>query len=327
MTMSKSTTKHLIAPDILPGLDMVPEHDFSLETLPELRKQLNQAMLDNLYPVSSATRDTVTVSRRTIAGPEGAPEVDVLIYEPVNRSECCGAILDIHGGGYVIGIAEMDEGFNRKIANELGLVVVSVEYRLPPETPHPGPIEDCYAALALLFENADAMGIDNKRIGVVGASAGGGLAAALAILARDRKEFDLAHQYLLFPMLDDRTAVETDANPFAGEFQWRRKDNYFGWSCLLGHEPGLSGISPYASPARVEDMAGLPDTFIWCGSLDLFVDENIVYANRLIRAGVPTELHIYPGVYHGALLVETAKSTVAMWDQLLKSMSDTLTPQ
>ncbi len=147
MSLSKSKTKHLVAPDTLAGLDMVPEHDFSLETLPELRKQLDQAMLENLDHFAAATRDTVKVSRCTIAGPEGAPDVDVLMYEPVNRAEPCGAVLDIHGGGYVVGVPEIDEGFNRRIANELGLIVASVKYRLPPETPHPGPVEDCYAAL------------------------------------------------------------------------------------------------------------------------------------------------------------------------------------
>ena len=319
-----SKTRHLVAPDTLPGLEVLPEYEFSIEKLPEMREQLVQAMLDSRAHLSDATRDSVKASGRTIPGPKGAPDVDVLIYEPVNRAELCGAVLDIHGGGYVVGVAEFDEPHNRRIANELGLIVVSVEYRLPPETPHPGPIEDCYAALAWLFENADDMGVDRERIGVFGESAGGGLAAALAILARDRTEYDLAYQCLLFPMLDDRTAVEADPNPFTGEFVWRREDNHFGWSCLLGHEPGASGVSPYASPARVEDMTGLPDTFIFCGALDMFVDENIVYAKRLIRAGVPTELHIYPGFYHGAHMVETAKGTVAMWDKIIKSMGSAL---
>lgn len=322
MQKMESKTKHLVASDLLAGLDSLPETDYSIDALPEIRKAVDQQIKSWLEYHGAATRDTVKVSRRTIPGPEGAPEIDILIYEPVDRTPGCGALLDIHGGGYVIGSAEMDEGFNRKICNELGLVVISVEYRLPPDTPFPGPIEDCYAALTWLFENTADMDVNKANIGVIGLSAGGGLAAALAILARDRGDYDLAYQCLIFPMLDDRTAATDDPNPYSGEFVYRKQDNHFGWSCLLGHEPGISGVSPYASPARVEDMTGLPNAFIWCGALDLFVDEDIDYAKRLIRSGVPTELHIYPGAYHGSVMIETAESTKAMWEQLLKFIGD-----
>ncbi len=129
-------------------------------------------------------------------------------------------------------------------------------------------------------------------------SAGGGLAAALALLVRDRGEFTLAFQHLIYPMLDDRTCTTKDPHPYTGEFVWTAHNNHFGWSSLLGHEPGLEGVSPYVAPARATDLAGLPPTFISTGSLDLFLEEDMDYAQRLLRAGVPVEFHIYPGGFH-----------------------------
>jgi acetyl esterase/lipase len=141
--------------------------------------------------------------------------------------------------------------------------------------------------------------VDASRIAIGGASAGGGLAAALALLARDRGEVPVAFQLLIFPMLDDRTAVTADAHPYTGEFVWTTETNYFGWSSLLGHEPGGEGVSPYAAAARAESLEGLPPAYISVGSIDLFLEEDLEYARRLMRAGVPTELHVYPGAFHG----------------------------
>ena len=187
----------------------------------------------------------------------------------------------------------------RSTAADQGCVVVSVGYRVAPETVFPGNVEDCYAGLKWVFENAAEQGFDTSRIGVKGESAGGGLAAALALLARDRGEYKLAFQHLIYPMLDDRTGTSSEPHDYAGHFIWQVEGNRFGWKLLLGREPGGDDVSPYAAPSRATDLTGLPPTFIYTGALDLFVEEDLEYARRLIRAGVPTELHVYPGAFHG----------------------------
>ena len=204
----------------------------------------------------------------------------------------------MHGGGFIGGnIAEV-EFLHRPLCAELECAIVTVDYRLAPETSFPGNIEDCYAGLAWTFANADELGIDSTRIGVMGESAGGGLAAALALLARDRGEHPVSFQHLIYPMLDDRTCVR-EPHPYAGEFIWHQANNRFGWTSLLGQGPGGPDVSPYAAPARAPDLSCLPPTFIGTAALDLFVDEDIDYASRLLRSGVPTELHVWPGAFHG----------------------------
>jgi triacylglycerol lipase len=165
--------------------------------------------------------------------------------------------------------------------------------------------------------HANELGVDPRRIAVGGSSAGGGLAAALALLARDRGEVPLAFQFLLAPMLDDRTCTTANPHPYTGEFIWTSQDNRFGWASLLGQEPGGPDISPHAAPARAEHLEHLPATFLYVGALDLFVEEDMEYARRLMRAGVPTELHVYPGAYHGFRMIPNAQVTqVAQRDQL-----------
>jgi acetyl esterase/lipase len=207
----------------------------------------------------------------------------------------------------VLGSADQDEGTVKEIVSAVGCAAVSVDYRLAPETPHPGPVEDCYAALMWLHAHAAELGVDPDRIAIGGASAGGGLAAALALLARDRGEVALAFQLLIYPMLDDRTVTHSDPHPLTGEFIWTPDANRFGWFSLLGQEPGGADVSPYAAAARAEDLAGLPPTYISVGALDLFLEEDMEYARRLIRAGVPTELHVYPGAYHGFNMTPNAR--------------------
>ena len=173
---------------------------------------------------------------------------------------------------------------------------VSVEYRLAPEHPYPAPLDDCYAALAWTVQHAVDLGIDPGRIVVAGASAGGGLAAALALLARDRGEYPLAYQLLIYPMIDDRMATPSST---LDTVVWTPKANVLGWRAYLGHEPGADGVPAYAAAARADDLAGLPPAWIGVGALDVFRDENITYAQRLLGAGVPAELHVYPGAPHG----------------------------
>ncbi|WP_275412893.1 alpha/beta hydrolase fold domain-containing protein [Planotetraspora phitsanulokensis] len=155
-----------------------------------------------------------------------------------------------------------------------------------------------------MYAAAGELGVDPGRIAVVGESAGGGLAASLAQLVRDRAEIPLRAQLLIYPMLDDRTAAETDPNPCTGEFVWTRESNHFGWASLLGHENGGERIAAYASPARADDVGGLAPAFIAVGSLDLFLDEGVRYAYRLMRAGVPVELHVQPGAVHGYMSLD-----------------------
>ena len=283
-------TRHLVDPDLLPLLDAFPTVTITDENLAELRARQ--------MPFPPLEECGVDVEDRIVDGTHGSPQVRVRIYRPRNVTEPLGCIYHIHGGGFVGGSVDEVEFLHRPLAAQLQCVIVTVNYRLAPETCFPGNLEDCYAGLAWTFANAAEIGIDPQRVGLMGESAGGGLAAALALLALNRGELPVAFQHLVYPMLDDRTCV-ADQNPFSGEFIWTRHNNRFGWAALLGHEPGADGVSPFAAPARATDLSGLPPTFISTASLDLFVDENIDYARRLVRAGVPTELHVWPGSFHG----------------------------
>ncbi len=292
------TTRSFVDPELLWLLDMFPPSDLSAETLTDIR-----AMLLDRGPEPVA----ITGERRFARGADGH-EVPMLVYRPSGSAGgVLPAILHIHGGGYVAGAPESSEIGNRRLADLLGCVVVSVDYRLAPEHPHPAPIEDCYAALAWMHGEAEGLGIDTARIAVMGESAGGGLAAALALLARDRGEYALAYQLLVYPMLDDRTCTQGPGNGHVGEFIWTNISNRFGWGSLLGREPGGADAPAYAAAARHEDLAGLPSTFLAIGGLDLFLEENLDYAQRLMRAGVPVELHVYPGAFHAFPLAEQAR--------------------
>jgi triacylglycerol lipase len=311
-------SRHLIEPQALEFIESLPPASLALERLAEIR-----ASADTLWRASREKPPGVSVQRLQVPGVEGGPDVPALLYEPVEAS-VRGALLHIHGGGYVAGNARGESDWSEWLVAELGCVVIAPDYRLAPENPHPAPLEDCYAALAWLHANAPALHTDRRRIGVYGGSAGGGLAAAIALYARDRGEIGLCFQCLLYPMLDDRTAVQIDPNPFAGEYVWTSADNAFAWRCLLGHEPGRPDVSPYASAARASDLAGLPPTFIWVGALDLFVDESIEYAQRLIRAGVSTELHVYPGVTHGNILNADLPSSKQCRADILRALRRSL---
>jgi acetyl esterase/lipase len=286
------TTRHLVDPELWPGLEMMPTLGFSEAMLAPTRS----AMLEMMAARTATEHPEVISEQRTIAGPDGG-ELLLVIHRPRETVGPVPAVLHMHGGGYVIGSALMSMMTNQRTVVDAGCVVVSVDYRLAPETRHPGPVEDCWAALVWLRDHAGELGADPGRLAVMGESAGGGLAAALAQIARDRG-LALVHQHLTYPMLDDRTCVR-ERNPHAGEFVWTAESNLFGWMSLLGPDAGGESVAPYGAAARTEDLAGLPSTYIAVGALDLFIDEDIDYARRLIRAGVPTELHVYPGAFHG----------------------------
>src|ERR1700676_461575 len=239
----------------------------------------------------------------------GAKPIRVLTYRPVTSNDPLPVIVHIHGGGFVMGAPEMKDVENRLFASELRCAIYSVDHRLAPESPHPAPLDDIYSVFAWLHANAGQLGLDPARIGIKGESGGGGFAAAAALYARDRQGPKFAFQHLIYPMIDDRTAVRKDLHPYVGEFVWTQENNYFGWRSLLGKEPGSAEISPYAAAARAADVSNLPPTYISVGGLDLFLEENLIYADRLSRAGVPVELHLYPRTYHGFYRATNARVT------------------
>ncbi len=230
----------------------------------------------------------------------GEPDVLVRVSRPKAPSGPAGCLFSIHGGGYVIGTCLMDDPFFDHYCVEFGCVGVSVEYRLAPETPYPGPLEDCYRGLAWTFAHCADLGVDPNRIGVRGVSAGGGLAAGLSLLARDRGELDVAFALLECPMLDDRQI--TPSSRYDDLMVWSREANEFGWRSYLGALYGTEDVPGYAAPARATDLGGLPPTYVIAGGADGFRDEDILYALQLGQAGVPTDLTVIAGAPHGVQL-------------------------
>jgi acetyl esterase/lipase len=294
-----SGTRKLIAPELLQGLDTLPKIELSDEILPLVRTSMgNRERM--IPPPLSPEQQAIHCEQRFIAGIAGAPDVRILIYSPPGKSSAPRPVhLHMHGGGYVLGTPEINDASNRSLVAELGCVIVAVAYRLAPETRFPGAVEDGYAALTWLYANAEQLGVDRNRISIGGQSAGGGHAASLALLTRKRGEVPICLQLLDSPMLDDRTGSVSDPHPYCGEFVWPPANNRFGWRALLGVEPGGPDVPIDAVPARAADLSGLPPAFILVGALDLFLEEDLEYARRLIRAGVSTELHVIPGAFHG----------------------------
>ncbi|MCX2929039.1 alpha/beta hydrolase [Mycobacterium sp. CVI_P3] len=241
----------------------------------------------------------VEVTRHTLTTGDGA-ELDLAWYYPSHGRLPGSAALYLHGGGMIHGLTETGPGYDAAVRSYVaasGVPMLMVDYRVAPEHPNPTPVEDCYAALCWLAENAATLGADATRLAVAGDSAGGGLAAGVSLLARDRGGPALAAQLLIYPMLDDRT-VAPDPQLAPESLTWTYDDNITGWGALLGDRAGSDDVSRYAAPARAPDLAGLPPTYIDVGDLDIFRDEDIAYAVRLSAAGVPTELHVHPGCPH-----------------------------
>ena len=292
--MTSSVDPELLAP--LEGFLSLFGGGLNLHDIPAVRgamDQMNVMMAAQLPPFVGVTSED-----RLVPGPAGAPDVAIRIYQPLVRPAILPALLWIHGGGYVLGSIDGDDLSVKELVKGVECVVVSVEYRLAPEHPFPAPVEDCYAALRWLAGHAAELGVDPDRIAIGGASAGGGLAAGLALLARDRAEVKVAFQLLIYPMIDDRNLAQA-SDALADTLLWNRENNLIGWRSYLGDEPGGNNVSPYAAASRATNLAGLPPAYIPVGALDLFLNENIAYAQRLVEAGVPTEFHLYPGAYHG----------------------------
>ncbi|MEH3047303.1 alpha/beta hydrolase [Sphingomonas adhaesiva] len=250
-------------------------------------------------PPAPAPLPNVAVSFQMIEGARGQPPVRIMIVN-ARGGDARPAIVHMHGGGFVLGALEGETRFLQEIALALDCVIVSVDYRLAPETDFRGSVADNHAGLSWTYRHAAQIGADPRRIAVMGESAGGGHAALLAIEARDRGEVPVLFQALIYPMLDDRTGSGIQPPPPIGSVGWNARNNRYGWRSFLGVEPGTPRVPAAGVPARVASVAGLPPAYIAVGGLDLFVAEDIDYARRLTEAGVPTELLVLPGMFHAS---------------------------
>jgi len=270
-------------PELRPALEQMPPLDITRENVAQIRAAMAARRLPSAVEVGSEQRSVVTQ--------DGA--VDVYVYRKTARPSQ-PALLWIHGGGYLLGSAQDERA--RVIAAELDITVVSVEYRLAPEHPFPAGPEDCYATLEWMIREAGSLGIDPARLAIGGASAGGGMSAGVALMNRDRANHPLRLQLLLYPMIDNLHA--TESGQYENHPIWNQGTSFRAWEMYLNGTPGLAA-SPYAAAARAADLSGLPPAYICVGSEDLFRDEDVEYARRLIAAGVPCELAVFPGLYHG----------------------------
>jgi acetyl esterase/lipase len=286
-----------IDPELAPSLAMIPaDGSLNFNDMAAARKMSDEIFgrMVSMMPVVKG----VNSKDVTIPGPKGAPDVSVRVYTPEGKTGKRSGMLWIHGGGYVLGDLTADDYTMRSMCANTGCVMVSTNYRLAPENPFPAPVEDCYASLKWMVNNADELGIDKLKVAIGGGSAGGGLAAGLAIMTRDRGEIALSFQLLIYPMIDDRN-ITPSSHAITDLRTWDREKNLFAWKAYLGDSAKDGIVSPYAAAVRAKDLSGLPPAYIAVGELDLFLDENIEYAQRLLQAGVPTELHVYPGATHG----------------------------
>lgn len=304
--------------------DQIP--DVTLETIDELRNAPTPGTVtdDDLTAAGITHRDI------TVDGYGGVGLVASVLAR-ADRSEVGPGIYHIHGGGMIAGDRWTGVSTILPWIIDHDAVAVTVDYRIAPEFPDPYPVEDCYAGLVWTAEHAIELGIDLDRLIIAGASAGGGLAAGTALLARDREGPRLSGQVLMCPMLDDRDQTASSAQ-FDSKGIWIRSSNVTGWAALLGDRRGTDDVSIYAAPARAADLSGLPPTFIDCGSAEVFRDEDIAYATGLWCAGVQAELHVWPGGFHGfdviaphTALAHAATATRNAWVAKLL-MGDGATP-
>lgn len=300
----------------LPAVNEVLPSSITPDQLDRVRETVAEAFL----PIDEVIGGRAIVYEdRTVPGPEGEPDITVTVLRPRKAVRDAPGIYHTHGGGMILGDRFVGADSLCDWVEEFGAVAVTVEYRLAPEHPDPAPIEDCYAGLVWTAANAAELGIDPRRLVIAGASAGGGLAAGLALLTRDRGGPVLAGQMLVYPMLDDRNDTFS-AEQFEGIGVWDRISNRTGWDALLGDRRATGQVSPYAAPARAEDLSALPPAFIDVCTTETFRDEDVAYAAALWRAGVQAELHVWPGGFHGfdtmapdAALSRQARQARATW--------------
>jgi acetyl esterase/lipase len=299
------TRRYLATRDAMADVD--PEFRSPLLTL--LNDPANARTLPlyrRVFRLGLKTGGGVTVTERRVAGD---PAVRVLVTTPTEDAATPRpAVLWIHSGGMILGSPQFEAPFSGRLARELGAVVVSPDYRLAPENPFPAALDDCMATLRWMLASADELGIDSQRLAVAGGSAGGGLSAAVAQRSHDER-IPLRAQVLLYPMLDDRTALRKDHGR-RGRFMWTPEMSRFSWTAYLGREPRMSDAPEYAAPARRTDLAGLSPAWIGVGDLDILHEEGIRYAEQLKACGAPCELITVPGMYHGADLIASKAATM-----------------
>jgi Esterase/lipase len=282
-----------VHPELKSLFSVLPEVVYTRENLAAKRKEMQEFAAG--MAASLPVRDDVSTSARYVPGAAGDPDVRIKIYEPQGKNGTLPGILYIHGGGYILGSADMMDPALQQLASDMECVIVSVDYRLAPEHPFPASLNDCYAALQWFSDHAEELGSDAARIAVVGPSAGGGLTAAVSLMARDRNGPSILFQMPLYPMIDDRMITKS-SNEIMDDRVWSKAKSQLAWGMYLGDK---EEVSPYAAPARATDLSGLPPTYTCVGDLDPFRDETIDYVARLTQAGVPTEFHLYPGCFHG----------------------------
>jgi acetyl esterase/lipase len=254
-------------------------------------------LLMRLSP-SPKTLAGILVENVIIPGQDDRTKTRLRIYKPTATAGPAPVLLWLHGGGYVLGKPEQDDGRCAQYVRELGITVVSVDYRCAPKHPFPAGLDDSYAALKWMGSHSGELNIDLKRIAIGGASAGGGLAAALVQLAQDQREITPIFQLLVYPMLDDRTVLRAEIDD-SSNVTWTQASNRFGWESYLGQEFGAENVRAYGVPARRKDLSGLPPAWIGVGSLDIFHDENVAYGQRMRACGVACEIDVIPGAFHG----------------------------
>lgn len=311
------TTRHLIDPEVAPLLEMLPTFELDAEMLVLVREGA-----ESRFQFLDAP--PIVPEIKVIDGPDGP--LEVYWYDPAPGTTGRAALYHIHGGGMVLGSAASMQHGPSGMAKALGIPVASIDYRLAPEHPFPAPQQDCLAGLAWLAAHADDLGVNANRIGVIGESAGGGLAASVVQMARDLGTPRVAAQFLTYPMLDHRTggADCPYRNKGTGEFVWTRKSNQFGWEALRGGYQLDDARKGWFSPSRAEDLSALPPTWIGVGALDLFLDEDLEYARQLASAGVPVELHVYPGAIHAFNAVAEAAISKAFLRDLFSAVTQML---
>lgn len=289
-------------------LSMLPPNLFDFSDL--------EAGIEQLMTMLAATPvelpDSVQIVDHTATAADGH-ELQVRVYRPAETRPNSPALYWMHGGGMILGNAAMDDAMCCAFVEELNIVVASIDYRLAPAFPFPVPLDDCYAGLEWLFANTDELGVDPECVAIGGASAGGGLAAGLALKARDVGELTPCFQFLRYPMIDD-TNTTPSSHAITDGRVWNRAANLVGWDAYLSGDAGSADVSSYAAPARATDLAGLPPAIVTVGDLDMFLDEDIAYAQALLAAGVPTELHVYPGGFHASnSMVPHADASQRWW--------------
>lgn len=286
-----------VDPQMVPVLDALKDlgFDVDLNDIPATRDRL--AAIAAQMAAGAPPIEGVELSVLAAPYADGSFNVPLRVTRPAANTEALPVMYWMHGGGYVLGKAADDDALMAYFSLTLNCVAVSVDYRLAPENPFPVPLEDCYVGLKWTHDNAAALNIDPHRIMIAGQSAGAGLTAALAQVTRDRGEVPLIYQLLVYPMLDDRNLAQA-SDTVADTLVWSRYSNLIGWRSYLGMEPGTEATPRYAAPGRTADLAGLPPVYLLVGDVDLFLVENLDYAARLIQAGVPTEVHVYPGGVH-----------------------------